>query len=231
MEFDQHREKPGYHRSEAQQVTVTGTVPTRGPGRPVSTPTELESEHLHRIADLAIAILACLRRDNRSRYESERQLRAWLTAEIQFSSNDIDPALSLLAATGAILRPQAGLGHPRPGYLPGFGPEAPQELPARVKLGRLVLECIRGRSTVAEIAGRLEAADEDVPPEVLAEILQRLTDCGRIAMVQRQPAYPMRYVSRAGTYDLTDDLESSICGVPVVARSSASLTKINCAAG
>ena len=120
-------------------TTVTDTAELRAdlhkgsrpPGRPASTPEQLESAGLRRIADLGIAILRCLRARGGS-YPSEKALRAWLSADgVSYSSNDVGPALSLAASVGLLSRPETGLGQPRPGWLP-TGSEAPT-VPPRVR--------------------------------------------------------------------------------------------------
>jgi hypothetical protein len=157
-------------------MTVTPTRPstTRHTGRAAATPTEAEAANLHRIADLAVNVavnvLASLRRDGRGRYESERHLQAWLSADgVAFTKTDLGPALTLLAATGLLQRPEAGMGQPRPGWLPTEADGAP-ELPAAIRLGRLVVSVARSverhhgnRATKEQIAKRLVAAERRFP--------------------------------------------------------------------
>lgn len=198
-------------------ATATRPSTTRSPGRPAQTPTEAESAGLHRVADLAGSVLACLRKDGRQRYTSERELRAWLSGDgVPFSSNDLGPALDLLAGTGLLVRPAAQLGHPRPGWLPTKADREPVVHP-RIKLARLVPECVSpsgSRPTKAQIAERLTLADEEVSDEQLSMIIQRLVDCGQLRMVQRQSSYPITYAkSGRWAYDETDDLAASICEV------------------
>jgi hypothetical protein len=194
-------------------TTVTDARP-RPPGRPASTPEQLEAQSLHRVAELAIAILKCLRTDGRGRYASEKQLRAYLTADgVQFSSNDLAPALSLLAATGALVRPETGLGQPRPGWLRTEADSA-ASVPPRVRLARLVVEVCRGWSTAPELAERLAEIDEEVDTETFEDILQRLVDCGLMKQSQRQSSYSMQYkASSRWQFGETDLLESDICAV------------------
>ena len=99
-------------RSESEAVTATIT---RAPGRPASSPTELESDRITRIGALAISVLKCMRSDpSRSRYRSERELRGWLAEDqIQHTTEDIKPALALLEASGLLVRDRAGLGQAR----------------------------------------------------------------------------------------------------------------------
>lgn len=77
--------------------------------RPKATPEVAEAQALARIAELAASIANTLRQPDRGRYNSERQLRSWLTtAEVQFTVADIAPALALLEATGRLIRPDVG---------------------------------------------------------------------------------------------------------------------------
>jgi hypothetical protein len=67
----------------------------------------LVAQALSRIATLASEIMVSLRQPDHEIYDSERQLRGWLTqAGIQRSTSDIGPALTLLESTGRIERPE-----------------------------------------------------------------------------------------------------------------------------
>jgi hypothetical protein len=198
-------------------VTITET--TRGPGRPASSALELETQRLRRCTDLAVAILAELRRQGRG-YESERQLREWLSASgVAFSSGDVDAALSLLAGAGLLVRANAALGQPRPGVLAELA-DRPAPESARTRLVRLVTEVSRpgngrsGRPTADEIRERLHAADIDVEMSELDDVLMRMVDVGLMKRWRRSDASPICYVpSGFRPWDAFDDLGSSICRV------------------
>jgi len=171
----------------------------------------LEAEQLHRIADLAVAVLACLRGADRGRYDSERTLRGWLQADgVEFTTADIPPALALLETKGLLVRVEAQLGLPRPGWLPGEA-DSPEVLPPQIAKARLVVEVCRpdqpgrgSRSTAAEIAERLALVDADIPAGELAEILERLVDCGRLVQVRKGDAAPITYAVAMGRFDAPD---------------------------
>jgi hypothetical protein len=197
-------------------VTVTASPrpsTARPPGRPASTPGEV----LHRIATLAACVLACMGQAGRSRYESERQLRGWLSDDgVQFTAADIGPALTLLASTGQLVRPETGLGQPRPAWLPTPADAVPA-LPPRIRLARLIVNCSRpddkgNRATSELIAERIAAADELVPHLDLQDMLSRLVDCGQLLKVAAGPGYPVGYVSSGSGWevDAVDLLESDI---------------------
>jgi hypothetical protein len=64
-----------------------------------------EAQALARIASLAASILVCLRRPGRGRYDSERQLRQWLSSDnVSYTTSDLAHALTLLEATKRIGR-------------------------------------------------------------------------------------------------------------------------------
>jgi hypothetical protein len=196
--------------------TATATA-TRGPGRPPATADEAESAALHRVASLAFHILQVLRAEGRGRYHSERQLRKFLSdSDIAFTSSDLDPALSLLAATGRLVRPHTGLGTPRSGWLPSEA-DRPAPEPARSALARLVFEVAgpgNGRSvrpTFDEIRQRLYDADVEVSDSELTDLLERLADVGYLKLVRRQWGHPLRYVkSGLPAWNWIDELESDI---------------------
>ncbi len=193
-------------------MTVTET---RGPGRPPLGLEQSESQQLHRIADLSIAILRSLRAVGRGRFDSERRLRAWLTSDgVPFSQNELAPALALLEANGQLTRGRVGLGQPRPGWLPTELDKP--DIPPRIRLARLVIEVIQsggGPASAAVIAERLAEADEEVSEAQLAETLRRLVDCDQLQILQRQSEIP-RYNPRGRwAFDVTDDLEADIMAV------------------
>jgi hypothetical protein len=76
-----------------------------------------------------------------------------------------------------------------------------------------------GRPTAAEIAARLLAADEEVPDDVLADILTKLADSGQILMVQRQIGYPVTYQESSMW-----PFAISICSRPRYVPQSATMT-------
>jgi hypothetical protein len=98
--------------------------------RPKTDPVLAEREALIRIAELAASIASTLRQPDRGRYNSERQLRSWLTDDgVQLTVADIAPSLALLEATQRLIRPEVGRGTPRPGWLPEHAPEAVEDAP------------------------------------------------------------------------------------------------------
>jgi hypothetical protein len=181
-------------------------------GRPSTDP-------LQRAADLARSVLTVMGKDGRGKYSSERELKQWLSEEVQFSNEDLGPALSLLSSAGLLIRDDAGLGQPRPGRLPGD--DKPAELPETIRLARTVVEVCRPglpgrgeRATRAEIKERLDLADVEISEERLSEIIRRLVDCGQLKQAQRSQAAPINYaVSSSWDYDSVDDLEARVCAV------------------
>jgi hypothetical protein len=77
------------------------------------TPLDLaDAQALARIATLAAAILVALRQPGRGPYESERQLRTWLTDDgVTFTGADLAPALDLPESTKRTKRAAAGSDH------------------------------------------------------------------------------------------------------------------------
>jgi hypothetical protein len=201
---------------------VTAAV-LKGPGRPALPPEELEHQGLHRVAELAVSILLCLRKEGRGRYHSERQLRQWLQEDgVHHTTSEVASALTLLEATGRLSRPHTGLAVPRPGWLPTEADAPPVESP-RARLAKLVCEVIKvgngrsNQSSVAEIRERLLEADAEVSDSELTDILERLADVDRVRLVQRAWGQPTKYVFKytlgSGVWEDLDDLESSICKV------------------
>jgi hypothetical protein len=100
---------------------VTTAVKPKAPvGRP-KTPRDIADQQLlNRIAALAYQILSCLRQPGHEMYDSERMLRGWLTdAGIQFTADDLRPALLQLAALGFIGRGPDKGNSARAGWLVG----------------------------------------------------------------------------------------------------------------
>ena len=83
------------------------------------TPSDLaEQAALSRIATLAHHVMIALRQPGRGVYESERQLRGFLTQDgYEFANDDLGPALTLLEATGRIGRSAAKKNVARRGWL------------------------------------------------------------------------------------------------------------------
>jgi hypothetical protein len=99
---------------------VTATV-KRAPGRPKTPLDVAESQAIHRVADLAVAIMQVLRLpEYRGRYSSEAELKRWVADNgHRFTSADSGPALWLLADTGRLRRASvdSGTGQPRGGWI------------------------------------------------------------------------------------------------------------------
>ena len=83
------------------------------------TPRDLaDHQTLARIALLASHIMITLRQPGRGVFDSERQLRVWLSDDgYEFSNSDVSPALVLLEATGRIGRSTAKRNASRCGWL------------------------------------------------------------------------------------------------------------------
>jgi hypothetical protein len=104
---------------------VTTAVKPKAPvGRP-KTPRDIADQQLlNRIAALACQILSCLRQPGHEMYDSELMLRGWLSdAGIQFTADDLRPALLQLAALGFIGRSPDKGNSPRAGWLLGDAQE------------------------------------------------------------------------------------------------------------
>ena len=88
------------------------------------TPLELqEAQSLQRVASLAASIMVSSRKQGRGVWESERELRGWLSADgVEFSNNDVAAALALLEATKRIGRTPAKANAPRCGWLVTHAP-------------------------------------------------------------------------------------------------------------
>ena len=96
-----------------------------------STPLDVQDQDsLARIAKLAAQVMSSLRTPGRGQYSSERVLRSWVSEDGYSSTTaDIGPALTLLAATRRIVRPEVAPNTPRPGRL-AKGSEAWHSMPA-----------------------------------------------------------------------------------------------------
>jgi len=96
-----------------------------------STPLDVQDQDsLARIAKLAAQVMSSLRTPGRGQYSSERVLRSWVSEDGYSSTTaDIGPALTLLAATKRIVRPEVAPNTPRPGRL-AKGSEAWHSMPA-----------------------------------------------------------------------------------------------------
>ena len=104
---------------------MVSTKPKAPIGRPKTPRDEADQQAIDRIATLAKQVLTTLRQPGRgSRYDSERQLRKWLTDDgIQHSTSDIGPALTLLESAGLLVRPEVSKNMPRPGRLAAETPD------------------------------------------------------------------------------------------------------------
>jgi hypothetical protein len=99
--------------------------------RPKKLPDIADREALVRIAELAGNVLVSLRQDDRGRYDSERGLGKFLTADgVQYTTADIGPALTLLEVTGRLGRAAVKHGNPQPGWLPEAAPETAEDAAA-----------------------------------------------------------------------------------------------------
>ena len=112
--------------------TATDTDTKPKAGRPKSPLDVADARELARIAALAASVIVCLRKSGRGTFESERELRRWLSDdEVQFSASDLAPALALLEVTGKIGRHAAKPNMPRAGWLVvngnGPAPEAVED--------------------------------------------------------------------------------------------------------
>ena len=96
-----------------------------------STPLDVQDQDsLARIAKFAAQVMSSLRTPGRGQYSSERVLRSWVSEDGYSSTTaDIGPALTLLAATRRIVRPEVAPNTPRPGRL-AKGSEAWHSMPA-----------------------------------------------------------------------------------------------------
>jgi hypothetical protein len=97
---------------------TTTTKAKASVGRPKTAKDIAERTELVRIANLAGSILISLRQSGRGMYDSERQLKQWLTEDgVQFTTGDIAHALVLLESKGYIQRATVKPNTPRPGWL------------------------------------------------------------------------------------------------------------------
>jgi hypothetical protein len=97
---------------------TTATKAKASVGRPKSPKDVAERTELVRIANLASSILISLRRSGRGMYDSERQLKQWLTEDgVQFTTGDIAHALVLLESKGHIQRATVKPNASRTGWL------------------------------------------------------------------------------------------------------------------
>jgi hypothetical protein len=102
----------------SNRVSNSSTPVTRAPGRPRTPVDVAEAQALHRVADLASAVMNVLRQPRRGRYNSELELREWLRdSNIAFTSKDLPAALALLASTGRLHRVETVRSSSRGGWI------------------------------------------------------------------------------------------------------------------
>jgi hypothetical protein len=96
-------------------VSTATRLPVGRPPRP----TDLaDRAAVERIASLAKAVMVAVRKPGRGVWDSERQLRQWLSdSEIQFSASDLAIALNLLEGIGLIQRATVKPNAARAGWL------------------------------------------------------------------------------------------------------------------
>lgn len=156
--------------------------------RPRTDPVVAEREALKRVAELASHVMVSLRRPGRGKWDSEHQLRSWLTADgVTFTVADIAPALTLLEATKRIVRGEVKPKAPRPGWLARDAELwAAAELSDRARVASLIDVIIRvlGQGgqcqSTDELQDRLVAAGYVHDPADLPAALERLVDSGRM---------------------------------------------------
>jgi hypothetical protein len=218
----------------AQLVPVGVSTETKAPGRPKTPLDELDRLALASIASLAAAIMSTLRTPGRGRYDSELQLREWLSEDgVSYTTADLGPALDLLDCTKRLKRPAVKPIASQAGWLangaeiwsemvPEEAEEAAEEL-HRHALAKAVLQVMEvgdarsgNRWTVEELSERLTGSGVSHTADDLAQALSRLEDSGHLMRAQRQPysVYPQHLVRKSiRPYDKYDVLAADACAV------------------
>jgi len=167
-------------------------------GRTKTPPDQAEREALARVAELAWNVLQSLRRPGRGKFDSGRQLQAWLKADgAKFTTADLEPALGLAESTGRLVRPAVGPNTARPGELtPGALARdadlyANAELPDKARVAALIDGIIQVLSSVRcdeeELPDRLAVAGVVYREQDLGVALERLMDSGRLMAPRPRP--------------------------------------------
>jgi hypothetical protein len=218
----------------AQLVPVGVSTQTKTPGRPRTPLDESDRLALAGIASLAASIMSSLRTPGRGRYDSELQLREWLSEDgVSYTTADLGPALDLLDSTNRLERPAVKPNASQPGWLatgaeiwsemvPGEAEEAAEEQ-HRHALAKAVLQVMEvghalsgNRWTVEELSERLTGSGVSHTADDLAQALSRLEDSGHLMRAQRQPysVHPQHLVRKSiRPYDKYDVLAAAVCAV------------------
>lgn len=218
----------------AQLVPVGVSSETEASGRPKTPLDESDRLDLAGIASLAAAIMSTLRTPGRGRYDSELQLREWLSEDgVSYTTADLGPALDLLASTKRLKRPAVEPNASQPGWLatgaeiwsemvPEEAEEAADEQ-HRHALAKPVLQVMEvgdarsgNRWTVEELSERLTGSGVSHSAGDLAQALSRLEDSGHLMRAQRQPysVHPQHLVRKSiRPYDKYDVLAADVCAV------------------
>jgi hypothetical protein len=218
----------------AQLVPVGVSSETEASGRPKTPLDESDRLDLAGIASLAAAIMRTLRTPGRGRYDSELQLREWLSEDgVSYTTADLGPALDLLASTKRLKRPAVKPNASQPGWLatgaeiwsemvPEEAEEAADEQ-HRHALAKPVLQVMEvgdarsgNRWTVEELSERLTGSGVSHSAGDLAQALSRLEDSGHLMRAQRQPysVHPQHLVRKSiRPYDKYDVLAADVCAV------------------
>lgn len=218
----------------AQLVPVGVSAETKAPGRPKTPLDESDRLDLARIASLAAAIMSALRTPGRGRYDSELQLREWLSEDgVSYTTADLGPALDLLSSTKRLKRQAVKPNASQPGWLatgaeiwsemvPEEAEEAAEEQ-HRHALAKAVLQVMEvgdarsgNRWTVEELTERLTESGVPHTADDLAQALSRLEDSGHLMRAQRQPysVHPQHLVRKSiRPYDKYDVLAADLCAV------------------
>jgi hypothetical protein len=215
-------------------VPVGVSTEIKASGRPKTPLDESDRLALARIASLAAAIMSSLRTPGRGRYDSERQVREWLSEDgVSYSTADLEPALDLLESTKRLNRPAVKPNASRPGCLAAgaeiWSEMVPDEAEkvaeeqhrhALAKAALRVMEIGHAKSgnrwTIEELSERLAESGVSHTQYDLAQALSRLDDSGHLVRSQRQPysVYPQHLVRKSiRPYDKYDVLAADLCAV------------------
>jgi hypothetical protein len=174
--------------------------------------------------------MSSLRTPGRGRYDSELQLREWLSEDgVSYTTADLGPALDLLDSTKRLKRPAVKPNASQPGWL-ATGAEiwsemVPEEAEEqhRYALAKAVLQVMEvdharsgNRWTVEELSERLTESGVSHTADDLAQALSRLEDSGHLMRAQRQPysVHPQHLVRKSiRPYDKYDVLAAAVCAV------------------
>jgi hypothetical protein len=178
--------------------------------------------------------MSSLRTPGRGRYDSELQLREWLSEDgVSYTTADLGPALDLLDSTKRLKRPAVKPNASQPGWLatgaqiwsemvPEEAEEAAEEQ-HRHALAKAVLQVMEvgharsgNRWTVKELSERLTESGVSQTADDLGQALSRLEDSGHLMRAQRQPysVHAQHLVRKTiRPYDKYDVLAPDVCAV------------------